>query len=26
VLALCIAFNRRLGRLAEPVARIGGEP
>ena len=26
VLALCIAFNRRLARLAEPVERIGGQP
>ena len=26
VLVLCIAFNRRLARLAGPVERIGGEP
>jgi NSS family neurotransmitter:Na+ symporter len=26
VLVLCIAFNRRLARLAHPVERIGGEP
>ena len=26
VLILCIAFNRRLARLAKPVERIGGEP